>query len=323
MRSADSFAAIAIVTLTVNPTLDVGTSVAELVPEVKLRCEAERIEPGGGGLNAARTIKALGGSALAVHTSGAETGERLALLLDAEGIDHRPIPLAWRTRESFSVIERSSERIFKFILPGPALSAHEVDAILAAVGGAVAEGDLVLASGSLPVGAPEDLYGQFAAIAAKAGARLMVDSHGAALAGALGHGLFMIKPNWRELDALVGHERPLDDRRRHEDAIALVESGRAQVVVVTEGARGSFVASAEGSFAVRPPDVEVVSPVGGGDAFAGATLLALSEGRSLEDACRYGSAAAAAAVGTVGTAPPASEDVERIFESVAVEAVAT
>jgi 6-phosphofructokinase 2 len=319
VRSGSSFGAIAIITVTANPTLDISTSVAELVPEVKLRCEAERIEPGGGGLNAARTIKALGGSALAIHTSGAETGEQLSQLLDAEGIEHRPIPLAWRTRESFSVIERSSEQIFKFILPGPALSEHEVDAIVTAVEGAIGAGDLVLASGSLPIGSPDDLYGRFAAIAANAGARLIVDSHGAALAEALSHGLFMIKPNWREFDALLGHERPLDDRRRHEDAVALVGSGRAEIVIVTEGARGSFVASAEGSFVVRPPDVEVISPVGGGDAFAGAVLLALSEGRPLEDACRFGSAAAAAAVGTVGTQSPAREDVERIFAAVTIE----
>lgn len=201
------------------------------------------------------------------------------------------------------------------------MSAHEVEAILAAFAAAVGAGDLVLASGSLPPGAPDDLYGRFAAIAAGAGARLMVDSHGAALAGALGRDLFMIKPNWRELDALVGRDRPPDDPHRHRDAAALVESGRAEVVVVTEGARGSFVVSAAGSFVVRPPDVEVISPVGGGDAFAGAALLALARGRPLEEACRYGSAAAAAAVGTVGTAPPARADVERIFASVVAEPV--
>ena len=148
-----------------NPALDVSTSVAELVPEVKLRCEAERIEPGGGGLNAARTIKALGGESLAMHCCGAETGERLCVLLDEEGIDHRPLPIAWRTRESFSVTERSTEQIFKFILPGPALATHEVEAILEAVADAVGEGDYVLASGSLPIGAPGDLYGRLAAIA--------------------------------------------------------------------------------------------------------------------------------------------------------------
>jgi len=291
------------------------------VPEVKLRCEAERIEPGGGGLNAARTITSLGGEALAMHCCGAETGERLCELLDEEGIEHRPIPIAWRTRESFSVIERCSEHIFKFILPGPALSSHEVDAIVAAVTDAVGTGDYVLASGSLPVGAPDDLYGQFAAIAVAAGARLMVDTHGAALEKSLGRGLFMIKPNWREFDALVGRSRPLDDPKRREDALGFVADGHAQVVVVTEGERGAFVATADDSFEVRPPPAEVVSPVGGGDAFAGATLLALSRGVSIEEACRFGSAAAAAAVGTVGTAPPAKEDVERILTAVTVRSV--
>ena len=60
----------------------------------------------------------------------------------------------------------------------------------------------------------------------------------------------------------------------------------------------------------------MISPIGGGDAFAGATLLALSRGQPLEEACRLGSAAAAAAVGTVGTAPPGRDDVERILADV-------
>ena len=207
---------------------------AELVPEVKLRCEAERIEPGGGGINAARTIAALGGKATALHCSGAETGERLCALLDAEGIEHRPITTAWRTRESFSVIERSSEQIYKFVLPGPAVSGHEVEAIERAVADEIGEGDHLLASGSLPVGAPPDLYGRIAAIADGAGAKLMVDTHGHALEQALGPHLFMIKPNWREFDALVGADRELGDPGRREDAVRLVADRRAQVFAVTE-----------------------------------------------------------------------------------------
>ena len=283
---------------------------------MKLRCEAERVEPGGGGINAARTIAALGGEATALHCSGAETGERLCALLDAEGIEHRPIATAWRTRESFSVIERSTEQIYKFILPGPAVSGHEIEAIEAAVAGVIGTGDHLLASGSLPVGAPPDLYGRIAAIVDGAGAKLMLDTAGEALKQALGPKLFMIKPNWRELDALVGAERELDDPSRREDAVRLVADRCAQVVAVTEGERGAFVASAEGSFEVRPPEVPVISPVGGGDAFAGATLLALARGEGLEDACRLGSAAAAAAVGTVGTAAPGRAEVERILAGV-------
>ncbi len=283
---------------------------------MKLRCEAERIEPGGGGLNAARTIVALGGEAVALHCCGAETGERLCILLDEEGIDHRPIPIAWRNRESFAVTERCTERLFRFVLPGPALSTHEIAAILAAFTTTVAAGDHVLASGSLPIGVPGDLYGQIAAIADEAGARMMLDTHGPALEQALGRNLFMIKPNWRELDALLGRPRELEDPQRREDAAELVAGHAAEVVVVTEGERGAFVVSAEGRFEIRPPAVEVLSAVGGGDAFAGATLLGLERGMALEEACRFGAAAAAAAVGTVGTAPPARDDVERIHAEV-------
>jgi 6-phosphofructokinase 2 len=283
---------------------------------VKLRCEAERVEPGGGGINAARTIKALGGEAIAIHCSGGETGARLCELLDEEGIDHRPVPNAWRTRESFTVTERSTERLFKFILPGPALSTHEVDAIVAAATAAVGDGDYLLASGSLPMGVPVDMYGRIAATVAAAGGRVALDTYGPGLRNALGRNLFMIKPNWREFDELVGKRLPPGDPRRRDAAVKLVAARRAKVVIVTEGERGSFVTSRDGSFEVRPPPVEMISAVGGGDSFAGAALLALSRGETLEEACRYGAAAAAAAVCTVGTSPPDRDDVERILESV-------
>lgn len=219
------------------------------------------------------------------------------------------------------MIERRTEQIYKFILPGPALSGHETEAIEAAIADAIGEGDHVLASGSLPIGIPTDFYGRIAAIAEHAGARLMLDTHGEALERALGRNLFMIKPNWRELDALVGAERELGDPSRREDAARLVADGRAQVVALTEGELGAFVASAEGSFEITPPEVPAISPVGGGDAFAGATLLALSRGDGLEEACRLGSAAAAAAVGTVGTAAPSRSEVERILADVRVGSV--
>jgi sugar/nucleoside kinase (ribokinase family) len=91
--------------------------------------------------------------------------------------------------------------------------------------------------------------------------------------------------------------------------------------VITEGARGAFVATPEGSFAINPPEAEVISPIGGGDAFAGAALLALSRGEPVEEACRQGSAAAAAAVGTIGTQPPGREAFERILARVRSQAL--
>lgn len=303
----------AIVTLTLNPALDVTTAVAALRPAIKLRCGPQQLDPGGGGLNAARTIAALGGSALAVHCAGGDVGRRLQRLLDAEGIAQQVVPIGGETRESFAVHDRGSGQQYRFVLPGPRVKPAEWRRAFATVVEAAAETQdaLVLASGSLPPGVPADSYARLATALRTSGARLVVDAVGAPLEAALRAGVYAIKPNWREFDVLAG-VRELTDEERRGLASQLVRDGAAEVVIVTLGDRGALLTTAERQLVLAPPRVRVVSAVGGGDAFAGALLLALSRGWPLAAACRYGVAAAAAAVQTPGTAPPQRDEVERL-----------
>lgn len=311
----------AIVTLTLNPALDVSSAIDALSPAIKLRCEPELVDPGGGGLNAARTIAALGGDATAVHCSGGDVGRRLQRLLDREGVTQRIVPIAGETRESFAILERRSGRQYRFVLPGPHLTSSEWRSALATTVQEVQEGSWVLASGSLPRGVPADCYARLARAVSAVGARLVLDTAGAALEAALRAGVYMVKPNWREFDALAGAARELSEHERRGLASQLVRDGATEVVVVTLGARGTRVTTAGGHLEIRPPRVEVDSPVGGGDSFAGAMLHALASGRPLEAASRFAVAAAAAAVQTPGTAPPRRADVERLHRAIGDEHV--
>jgi 6-phosphofructokinase 2 len=304
-----------VVTLTLNPALDVTSAVRLLEPSVKLRCEPERLDPGGGGLNAARTIARLGGRATAVYCSGGDVGHRLQRLLEGDDIVQLVVPTAGETRESFAVLERGTGQQYRFILPGPELDEPEWSRAVALTAETGA-GGWVLASGSLPRGVPEDAYARLVRAVRAAGGRLVLDTHGPALQAALREGVHLIKPNWREFAALAGEAELSGDERR---ALAadLVRQGAAEIVIVTLGARGAAVTTADGHAEIAAPVVPVDSPVGGGDAFAGALTLALARGTSLHDAVCRGVAAAAAAVGTPGTAPPRREDVERIYAEVA------
>ena len=72
-------------TITFNPCIDKSTSVESLAPEKKLKCSTPTFEPGGGGINVARAIKQLGGSATAIYPSGGYSGKFLQTLLENEG----------------------------------------------------------------------------------------------------------------------------------------------------------------------------------------------------------------------------------------------
>ncbi|MDF2456517.1 MAG: pfkB, partial [Cytophagaceae bacterium] len=119
-----------IYTLTLNPALDKSTTVERVEAEHKLRCETPKFEPGGGGINISRALKKLGGDSIAIYPKGGPTGEHMQLLLDKEAIQQYTIPAKNWNRENFIVVEQSTNKQFRFGMPGPPLLASEVDAIL-------------------------------------------------------------------------------------------------------------------------------------------------------------------------------------------------
>ena len=241
-----------IVTLTVNPTIDLSTTVERVVPHDKLRCAPPRRDPGGGGINVSRGIARLGGASVALYAAGGPPGDMLHLLLAQEGIAHRTVPIRRWTRENLHVEERATDCQFRFGMPGPELSEDEWRACLAAVTGSTPRPDYLVASGSLPPGVPTDFYAQVARWGRAQGVRVLVDTSGAALCRAVEVGVNAIKPNMRELAALAGH--PVEREDQQEAACRrLVESGRCEVVIASFGAGGVLLVTSAGSRRIRAP----------------------------------------------------------------------
>jgi 6-phosphofructokinase 2 len=307
-----------ILTLTPNPALDLSTEIDEVVPHVKLRCEPPALEPGGGGLNVARALHALGAEPLAVYTSGAPVGAWIGDLLDKEGLLRRAVAVAGPTRESIAVLDRSRRDQFRFVLPGPELAEREWRDLLGAVEELLpTAAGYVVASGSLSPGAPVDFYARVSRLAREHGRKLVLDASGEALAAALEEGVHLINPNFREFDAVAGCEE--DDDARERAAEQLVREGGAEAVVITLGHRGSLAVTASSSLRLGPGQVEAVSGVGAGDSYTAGLTLGLVWGWSLERACAYGAAAAAATWLTPGTGLHRPEAVDRLATEVTVE----
>jgi 6-phosphofructokinase 2 len=307
-----------IVTLTINPALDISTSTPRVVSEHKLRCGPSRIDPGGGGVNVARTIHRLGGEALAIYAAGGLTGATYRQLLEAEGVPSLAVSLAGTTRESFTVDETDSGEQFRFVLQGPELSEGEWQGCLATLAEAIVPGGYVVASGSLPPGVPTDFYARVARLAHQHDARSIVDTSGEALEAALAEGVYLVKPSRRELSELV--DRELTSEQSEVDAASeLVARGSAELVGLTLGKAGAVLASASGVIRLPVPEVHVQSVVGAGDAFLGAFVWRLSQGRDSESAFRSAVAAGSATAAKPATDLCALADVEAL-ETVLPEA---
>jgi 6-phosphofructokinase 2 len=309
-----------IVTLTLNPCIDVSTSVDHIVADRKLRCGQPRYEPGGGGINVARAIGRLGGEALAIYPAGGAAGDLLRSLLDREPLAQRPLSIAAWTRENVNVLEEATGRQFRLVFPGPSLESRDWEACLAAIESLAPLPEWIVASGSLPPGVPIDFYARLARWAKESNVRLAVDASGAALEAALNEGVFLAKPSLREFQELAGLT-DADEGRLLIEARKQVLAGACEILVLSLGVAGVLWVAREGAERVTPPTVPAKSTVGAGDSLLAGVVLALHRGLPLPDAVRFGVAAAAATVMKPGTELCEREDAERLFEQMASVAV--
>ncbi|WDI30819.1 1-phosphofructokinase family hexose kinase [Hyphococcus flavus] len=302
-----------IITLTPNPALDYAVHADFVEPNRKLRCREPQMHPGGGGVNVARATSRLGAHTLAIFTAGGLYGDALIKTIAMENVPMRVIPIAGETRLAFHVQNDRDGDEYRFNLPGAQMSDYEVNLFLRAVDEETEAGDYVVASGSLPPDAPQDLWAKAARIAKKNDARFVLDSI-SGVKEALEEGVFMLRQNQHEYPALAGKEL---NWRDEVEAFAkeCVSKASAEAMVISHGGDGSIMAAKDGVAFAPSFKIKASSAVGAGDSFVGGLITGLAQGWDNEHALRYGMAAAGATRMSEGTALFKPADVERLYRS--------
>lgn len=302
-----------IVTITVNPSLDKFTSIGQVVPDDKLRCSSPIYQAGGGGINVSRAIRRLGGSSMAIFSCGGSNGQNLKSIIEGKSIDFKDVTIADQTRENFTVFEDNANQAYRFVMPGPELETDEWQAILDLVSDIDPKPDYIVASGSLPAGVPNDFYLHIAEIAHDIKSRLIVDTSGEPLKLAVQEGVFLLKPNLRELGQLAGKDIE-DEEQEVEVARELIQSGGTEVMVVSLGAGGAMLVTKEGVDQMRAPTVPIRSKLGAGDSMVAGIVLSLAKGWDIKQATMYGIAAGSATVMTEGTQLCTKTDTDKLYQ---------
>jgi 6-phosphofructokinase 2 len=310
-----------ILTLTLNPALDMSTLVPKLVPDQKLRCTEPLLDPGGGGLNVSRAIAGLGGESLALVALGGLTGDRLAGLIRAEGVPFLALTAPGETRQSLTVTAQDTGQQYRFMLPGPVWSDADQDRVFMLLRASARAGAIGVISGSQPPGVPVDFPARLAR--SMPGLNVVLDTSGAALHEAVSHpipNLFVLRMDGEEAEEMAG--RALPDRKDSADfAAELVQRGVAQRVIIARGADGSVMVDAYSRIFAKAAKVKVKSKVGAGDSFVAGFVLALARGQDSAHALALGAAAASAAVMTDATQLCRVEDVMRLLPECVVTEV--
>lgn len=299
-----------ITTLTLNPALDKSTTTPAFHAEQKLRCTAFRIDAGGGGINVSKGIRKLGGQSLAVFPTGGHNGKLLQQILDEMGVHLDVLDIAGETRENISVTETSTNKQFRFTLPGIELSEKKADECLEIV--AKHQPDYLVASGSLPPGLPVTYFEKVAAFAKGIGARFILDTSGPALMAAVDEGLYLLKPNLAELSALVGVDK-LEMEAVDDAALKIIRMGKCEVVVVSLGPQGAMLVTKDEVHHIPAPPVKKLSTVGAGDSMVAGMVWGLFQHKSAIEMAQLGVACGSAATLNPGTELFNPEDVDRLL----------
>lgn len=311
-----------ILTLTLNPTLDMSTDAGHIRPNDKIRCDAPTLDPGGGGTNVARAIHALGGHASALVALAGFRGQQVAELLTQEGIPHVSFDLPGETRLSLAVGDRASGGQYRFVMPGPVWTEENTLQCLELIGAQISPGTLVVLSGSMPPGVTPDVVGKLASLTLARKGRLIIDTSGPSLSAAATAPTqaALLRLDQVESEALAG--RPLPSAGDAAGfARRLIASGAAENVVLGRGADGSVLVTKTHGWLASGPQVPVRSKVGAGDSFLGAFTYAMARDLPPEQALCHGVAAASAAVMSAATSLCARADVEALVPQISLAAL--
>ena len=250
-----------IVTITPNPSIDRTLAIPPLVRGSLLRVQAVSAEAGGKGINVSRVLATQGHPTVAVAPLSRASASLFAALLGGT-VPLEVVQIGGDARINVSLVEADGT-VTKVNEPGPPISADDVDRLVGRVAALAPSAQWVVGSGSLPRGAPVDLYRRLAR-SLPAGVRMAVDADGDALRACIGEPIALLKPNRQELETLAG--RPLATLGDVIEAASAVVATGAGCVLVSLGSDGAVVVDSSGVLHAEARIDDVRNTVGAGDA---------------------------------------------------------
>ncbi len=310
-----------IITVTVNPAVDVTVSLDEFVPEETNRIVASRTDPGGKGINVSRVLWELGCESLAMGFVSGARGRLIEQTLREQGIYTDFVHTPGQTRTNVTIIDRKHHTTTTLNEPGPPTDPHYVHLLLLRLKKQLSPRDWLVVGGSIPPGIDPGLYAEIIRLGKERGAYCVLDADGAPLVKGIAQCPYLVKPNRNEVERILGRAA----RQGNDPLLSAAErihNAGVEVVVLSQGSHGAVMVSSEGIYRAYPPEVPPVSAVGSGDAMVAGLVQVLSQGGTLEEALRLGSAAGAATAMTPGTLLCHRADVLRLLPKVVIRGVA-
>ncbi|MEH7220490.1 tagatose-6-phosphate kinase [Bacillus toyonensis] len=271
-----------ILAVTMNPSVDISYPIQNFKLDDVNRVGNVRKTAGGKGLNVARVVKQMGEDVLATGVIGGTIGDCIIQELMKSDIRNHFYKINQESRNCIAILHDGKQT--EILESGPILSAEEGAAFLEKYRELLSGVSLVTISGSLPKGLKSGFYRQMVEIGQEKGVPVIIDTSGESLRQVLNHNVkpFAIKPNISELFQLLGMEVEESTSSLRQLLTNKLFHG-IEWIVVSMGAAGAFFKHGGDYYRVTIPAIEVVNPVGSGDATVAGLAVALKQKQSVPD----------------------------------------
>jgi 1-phosphofructokinase family hexose kinase len=306
-----------ILTVTLNAAIDRTVAVPNFRLGQRHRAVEARTFAGGKGVNIARALRLLDRPVIATGLAGGATGTRLIEQLRQESVMTAFTRIAGESRTNLALIDPTSGEQTEINERGPEVSAEEVDLFVDKLLYLAQGAAICVLAGSVPPGAPEDLYARLIAELRTRDVLTVLDTDGEQMRSGLRAGPAVVAPNVTEAEEAVGHEFNDSD-----DLVlgltGLLEMGAGEAIVTT--ADGCVAIVGEGParrrYEVRIDQLEPVATVGSGDCFLAGYVAARYEGAPPPEALAFGVACGAESTQHFGAGTLDRREVERLLPRV-------
>lgn len=266
-----------ILTVTLNPSIDISYPLNRLILDTVNRVNRTTKTAGGKGLNVTRVLAEAGQSVVATGFIGGKLGDFVIHQLQEQGISNQFFKIKGETRNCIAVLHEGMQT--EILEAGPYIDMDEAEGFLNHMSIIAKQFDVLTFSGSLPKGLAAHYYQDLITMARAYGSKVVLDCSGAPLKAVLAgkDKPTVIKPNLEELEDLIGQPVTLDEER----LISLLSQPLfegIEWIIVSLGAQGAFAKHHNRFYRVTIPKIEVVNPVGSGDATVAGIAWALAEG---------------------------------------------
>jgi 1-phosphofructokinase family hexose kinase len=308
-----------IVTVTLNAALDRTLTVPNFQLGQRHRASQGLTLAGGKGINVARALKRLDVPVVATGLAGGRTGTRIVEELTSEAILNDFVRIADESRTSTAVVDPTAATYTEINEWGPQVTSEELDILLDKISYLARGADMVVFAGTLPRAVDESFYAEAIRDLSRRNVRAVLDSEGSPLRLGVEAEPFLVTPNQREAEGLVGQE--LNDDEEYLMAVERIAEMGARNVLITEESR-SFGLFREDRkrllLRALAPRVEPVSVVGSGDVLLAAFIAARLADKALDESLRAAVAAGTASTLEVGAGRFEPREASRLQGSVDV-----